>query len=146
MHVMRQDALQVAQDRETPVRVERFAAFSWRYAYARAAETRKFDAPGEDYLTFRYSEGTFVFALCDGVSQSFYGGLAAHFLGDGLMGWLWQNLPGDLDVESVRATFTDHLNMLATRSRSLIADHPLPGDIPDMVRDVLEEKRTMGSE
>ncbi len=143
---MRHDALQVAQDRETPVRVERYAAFSWRYAYARAAETRKFDAPGEDYLTFRYGDGVFVFALCDGVSQSFFGGLAARFLGDRLINWLWQEPTQDASEQSVLTAFTENLNALAAQSRSMIKDHPLPTGIPEMLRDVLEEKRTMGSE
>src|SRR5436305_1150770 len=123
---MRHDALQVAQDRETPVRVERYAAFSWRYAYARAAETRKFGALGEDYLTFRYADSVFVFALCDGVSQSFFGGLAARFLGDGLVNWLWQDQSTGTSEQSIRTAFTENLNTLAAQSRSMVMGHPLP--------------------
>src|ERR1041385_7373312 len=109
---MRQEALQVAQDRETPVRAERYAAFSWRYAYARSADTRKVGDPGQDYLTFRYEEGVFAFALCDGVSQSFFGDLAARILGDALLTWLWQRPPGDMDERHIRDVFTHNLNAL----------------------------------
>src|SRR5204863_8715190 len=114
---MRHDTLQVAQDRETPVRVERYAAFSWRYAYARSSDTRRVSDPGQDYLTFCYDDSAFAFALCDGVSQSFFGDLAARFLGDALINWLWEDLPKATDEQHVRATFNHNLNALAAQSR-----------------------------
>jgi hypothetical protein len=146
---MQHDGLQVAQDRETPVQVKRHAAFSWRYAYARAADTRKVGDSGQDYLTFRYNDDAFAFALCDGVSQSFFGDLAARFLGDALMDWLWQDLPNfpqEMNEQNIRTALTNNLNALAARSQPLVKNHPLPEGIPQMLRDVLEQKRAIGSE
>src|SRR2546423_1779915 len=123
---MQHDGLQVAQDRETPVQVKRHSAFSWRYAYARSADTRKVGDPGQDYLTFRYSDSAFAFALCDGGSQSFFGDLAARFLGDGLMEWLWGDLrsqPADLSEGRVRDALTQNLHSLAVRSQAMVKDY-----------------------
>ena len=143
---MTHDGLQVAQDRETPVQAKRHAAFSWRYAYARSADTRKVGDPGQDYLTFRYNDQAFTFVLCDGVSQSFFGDLAARFLGDNLMGWLWDNLPPSEDELGIRTAFAANLRTLAAQSEDLVKNHPLPEGIPQMLREVLEQKRVIGSE
>jgi len=138
--------LQVPQDRETPVRVERDLNFAWRYAYARAAETRAVGDQGQDYLTLCHDERIFSFALCDGVTLSFYGDLAARFLGNALMDWLWNGLPATLDAEAIRLALVAHLHAITTPATELVQNHPLPQDIPIMLQEVLERKRVVGSE
>ena len=71
----------LSQSSETAVQTAQRDVFAYRCAYRRSADTRTTDDLGQDYLTFYERENTFAFALCDGVSQSFYGGLAARMLG-----------------------------------------------------------------
>ena len=138
--------LKVPQDRETPVQVVRGRVFTYRLAYARAAETRVAGDVGQDYLAMREGERSFVFALCDGVSQSFYGDLAARYLGDALVTWLSDGLPPTMELEAIRAALTTYLHDLTGPATEQVRRHPLPSDIPQMLRDVLEEKRALGSE
>lgn len=136
----------VPQDRETGVEVVQGPTFTCRYAYARSADTQKAGDVGQDYLTFRQDEATFVFALCDGVSQSFYGDLAARFLGDALLAWLSDRLPLTTDAATIRTALSAYLRDLTGPATEQVQRHPLPPDIPPMLRDVLEEKRALGSE
>ncbi len=120
--------------------------FPHRYCYARSADTRAANDAGQDYLTFRYDECAFVFALCDGVSQSFYGDLAARLLGDALVDWLWNTLPYDANVQTIRVMLTDCLAALTTPATDLAQAHQIPESVPAIVREVLEQKRDKGSE
>lgn len=141
-----ENGLQVAQDRETPVQTGRTRAFSWRYAYARAADTRSAGDPGQDYITFRYDDTTFAFALCDGVSQSFFGELSARLLGDALLEWMWKDLPAGTDSNSIQAALASKLKALTGPAKELVKRHPIPKNLPKMLLDVLEQKRALGSE
>lgn len=136
---------QVPQDRETPLQAGRTAGFAWRYAYARAAETSAAGEPGQDYLAFRVDGATCTFALCDGVSQSFYGDLAARLLGDALLGWL-EALPPDSSQPALTAALGQFLTWLVDPATTAVAERTLPRRLPPFVRDVLEEKRAHGSE
>jgi hypothetical protein len=138
--------LKVPQDRESPVQVIRGQVLAYRFAYARAADTRAAGDTGQDYLAVREGAQAFVFALCDGVSQSFYGDLAARYLGDALVAWLGEHLPPTTDAEVIRATLTVHLRELTGPATRQVQRHPLPPDIPLMLREVLQEKRGLGSE
>lgn len=138
--------VQLAQNHETTLRIERRGAFIYRYTYARSADTRIAGDVGQDYLVFRHNEHTFVFALCDGVSQSFYGDLAARFIGEALMDWLWNRLPANVEVHSLRDLLTAHLSVLTAPATALVQAQPLPQDAPPMLREVLEQKRALGSE
>jgi len=142
----RGEFLRVPQNQETPVQVARGRAVAYRYAYARAAETRAAGDVGQDYLAVREGERSFVFALCDGVSQSFYGDLAARYLGDALVSWLSDDLRSTMEQQTIRADLAACLRDLTGPATELVQRHPLPPDIPPMLRDVLEEKRALGSE
>lgn len=120
--------------------------FSLRYAYARSFDTRAADDPGQDYLTFRYNDQAVLFALCDGVSQSFYGDLAALYLGDALLNWLGNSLGLTLDAPTLASSLTSLLHDLTGPATEVVERHSLPESIPAMLRDVLEEKRALGSE
>jgi hypothetical protein len=136
----------VPQDRELPVQVVRGQALAYRFAYARSADTRASGDIGQDYLAVREGPQTFAFALCDGVSQSFYGDLAARYLGDALAAWLGERLPPAMVPETVRTALTTHLQGMTGPATEVVQRYPLPRDIPPVLRDVLEEKRTLGSE
>lgn len=136
----------VSQDCESPLQRGRDGPFVYWHAYSRSADSRASGDAGQDYLTFQANEETFVFALCDGVSQSFYGDLAARLLGDTLVTWLASDPAGGSTAESFALELADRLRALTVDGTGLVYDQALPETIPEMLRDVLEEKRAMGSE
>jgi len=136
----------VSQDRELPVQVVRGQALAYRFAYARSADSRAAGDAGQDYLAVREGARKFVFALCDGVSQSFYGDLAACYLGDALVAWLEEHLPATTAPETIRKALTAYLQDLTGPATEEVQHRPLPSSIPQMLREVLEEKRALGSE
>jgi hypothetical protein len=138
--------LKVPQGRESWIQVVRGQALAYRFAYARSADTRASGDVGQDYLAVREGPQTLVLALCDGVSQSFYGDLAARYLGDALVAWLGEHLPPTTDAEVIRATLTAHLREQTGPATRQVQRHLLPPDIPLMLREVLQEKRALGSE
>jgi hypothetical protein len=129
---------------ETAPQIKSGRVCSYRYAYARSADSRAADETGQDYLTFSESTSLFAFALCDGVSQSFFGDIAARILGDGLLKWL-EGLPaGGISIPS--EALSGFLGELTTRATSWVQQYPIPEEIAPMLLEVLEEKRELGSE
>ncbi len=141
---MTAETVRIDQARETPVTARQRACFGYRYAYARSADSRASDDPGQDYLVLREDGVRLAFALCDGVGQSFYGDLAARLLGDALVDYLWEKHPANPEV--FREGLAAFLDGLVEMASAQVAAHPLPEDLPPMVRQVLEEKRALGSE
>ena len=138
--------LRISQDHESPVTVVRGRGWTCRYAYARAAELREQGGTGQDYLVWRESAQAVAFALCDGVSQSFFGDLAAYFLGEALLEWLWGDLSPILDTEALRIALVKQLRAWAGRATELVQSYPVSHDLPKLLREVLEEKRALGSQ
>lgn len=136
--------LRVAQDRETLLQAG--GAFTWRYAYVRSADTRAADDLGQDRLVVRCDATAFAFAVCDGVSQSFFGDLAARILADGLIDWLWESLADSRDAASIEVTMARHLDDLVGAGNEAVHSYPLADDLPQRLRNVLEQKRAIGSE
>jgi len=141
---MTAETVRVDPLRETPVTSRQRERFGYRYAYARSADSRTANDPGQDYLTLREDGRRLAFVLCDGVSQSFYGDLAAQFLGDALVEWLWNRNPPN--PEAFREELADFLDALVETATARVAAYSLPDSLPPMVRQVLEEKRALGSE
>lgn len=137
--------LRLAQDRDTGVHHLRSRFFRLRYAYARSAESRAVGDASQDYLVMDWSGSTLVFALCDGVSQSFFGGLAARYLGDGLVDWLAELAIVPTDEAALAASLGRHLGAMTARGTLLVRRQELPAG-PSLLLDVLEEKRARGSE
>jgi len=137
--------VRLAQDREYPPRWETRAGLRWRYAYARAAETRAQGEVGQDVLAFECKGQRLNFCLADGVSQSFFGDLAASALGDSLVRWLGA-LPSDLGCEEVRQQLDQRLSDLRQAVTEEVEIFPLPRHLPPMLLQVLEQKRQHGSE
>jgi len=120
--------------------------FRIRYTYFRSSETRAHDDIGQDYLLFTGSPDKLAFCLCDGVSQSFYGDLAARFLGDHLVDWLW-DLPA-LPTKNLtaRKKLSSQLKDWIVAARMAVEVFPIPFNAPPLLKGVLEEKRSIGSE
>ncbi len=140
------NTLRIVQQGETPIRVVRRANLAYRYAYARSADTHALGDIGQDYLALREDEQTLVFALCDGVSQSFFGDLAARYLGDRLVEWLWDSVPPTFDVAIAKPALSLYLQDLTRAAKQVVERQPLPPNIAPLLREVLEEKRAGGSE
>ena len=140
------DTYFLSQKQETPVEVLRSQRFTLRFTYARATETRIENETGQDFLAFRADDDKLVFALCDGVSQSFFGDFAARFLGHSLIDWLWKKKPHCNDLQNLADDFNSLLLSLTEIASKKVQEIPLPNDIPPMFREVLEEKRVFGSE
>ncbi|MFN3763249.1 MAG: protein phosphatase 2C domain-containing protein, partial [Anaerolineae bacterium] len=141
---MTAETIRTDQTRETPVTARQRARFGYRYAYARSADSRASGDPGQDYLALREDGVRLAFALCDGVGQSFYGDLAARLLGDALVDYLWELHPAD--SEALREDLAAFLDRLVEAASAQVAAYPLPEGLPPMLRQVLEEKRALGSE
>jgi len=137
--------LLVPQDRETAPQVFMSGGFRCRYAYARSADTQAANDRGQDYIAVALDDMTLCFALCDGVSQSFFGDLAAGTLGEGLVTWLAGRLPTGTADELASALRTCLLDLTAAGTARVQAQR-LPSGLPPVVTDVLEEKRRRGSE
>lgn len=137
----------VPQDTETRIHVAHASGgYALRYAYSRSAESRREGNPGQDYLVYAQGSTSLTFALCDGVGQSFYGELAASLLGNHLLAWM-STLPlTSIRTAELHERLTRELARAMHKAREKIDAHPVPDDLPDMVRQVLEEKRAFGSE
>jgi hypothetical protein len=142
---MDETVTRVSQSCDTPLAFDSAGCLEWRYLYMRAVESRELGQPGQDYLVFGRTSGTFVFALCDGVGQSYFGDLASRFLGDALVVWLYCLAPA-LDVSDLRDMLDAYLHDLTAPATRLIEAHRPPEPTSGVIEDVLREKRLNGSE
>jgi hypothetical protein len=78
-----------------------------------------------------------VGALADGVSQSFFGDLAASICRREVLQYLWDNRRTPPDA----AEFGDFLRRLERSIESAVASYPIPDRIGGLLRDELEERR-----
>jgi hypothetical protein len=130
---------------ESEVHTNKVPFFCYRYAYAPSADSLRDYEPGQDYLVFRVFENHFIFAACDGVSQSFYGNLAAQFLGDELVTWLFKEMPSTFDQTILKNSLNTFLSDLTTVATRQIDEHPIPNE-PALLHEVLVDKKARGSE
>jgi hypothetical protein len=142
---MDEATFRLPQQSETTPQVHRRPWFSYRFLYYRSAEAQDYGEPGQDYLTFREDGRRLAFALCDGVGQSFYGDVAARFLGDALLAWLWR-LPLSGNANRFGEELAAFLATLTRPASEEIARIALPENLPPMTRSVLEQKRAHGGE
>lgn len=137
----------IDQHKDEEGRSQAFCDGRIQYIYRRASESRKYQAPGQDYLTFCTYEKGLAFAVCDGVGQSFCGQLAAAFLGNKLVkesDWIYANI---LRGESQAAeAMTRFLNQQKEEGQTLVATFALPATMSSLVKAALEGSRRYGSE
>lgn len=136
---------QLRQDTETPLTALETTFGTALYLYARSGDSIDNATVGQDYITFRYAKTDLVFAVCDGVGQSFMGELAARILGDGLIDWLWQ-IGAPANADSFADEVKVALNKMTETSAKEIASFQPPSHLPPMVVQALEMQRQYGSE
>ena len=138
--------IELSQDEDNRLRSHTSDGFVLRYASVRSSESRDRDQPNQDFVSFAIGSGSLTFAVCDGVGQSFYGDLAARFLGRRLQGWLENELDFLLNQENLAENLTAFLDGLTGQATEEVEAVAIPPDLPDLLREVLEEKRQLGSE
>lgn len=136
--------LKLPQNQRVPVQTKQCASYGYRYAFSPSAESLANGDKGQDALVIREDGRKLVFTLCDGVSQSFFGDLAASFLAENMTDHLWDT--PCVDYKSFQKNIRVLLNELPDEAASLVSSCPLPIDVSPLVRDVLEQKREHGSE
>lgn len=135
------------QKTETPITSVYQERFTFRYGYARAGETQQADDIGQDYLAFHVENKSFQFVLCDGVSLSFYGNIAAQFLATKLLTWLRSvSVEEARDERTMAVALNAYLDGLVEEATEIVDAYRLPRALSPLLRDVLEEKRKNGSE
>jgi hypothetical protein len=132
---------------ETPMTAMRREEFAIRYLYSRSSESQSANVTGQDTIRFRYSDNKIVFAVCDGVGQSFNGHLASQIIGDHLVKWLW-DLPTEtlLNARAFPIQIREYLNSLTKYATGVVNSYSIPQDMSKVVINVLEEMRSLGSE
>ncbi len=138
--------IQLSQERESPVEVLQGPRLGCRYVYARSADSQSGGDRGQDYIVLVADEMRLAFVLCDGVSQSFVGDLAARLLGDALLEWLWTTLNINQDESAAAVDLQACLKQLTGQATEHVRTYTLSPDIVPIVRGVLEQKRALGSE
>ncbi|WP_455387523.1 hypothetical protein [Petrachloros mirabilis] len=139
----------VPQDGETGVQSIRHGYFHIRYLSARSEEAKTTGDTSQDYVVFQDDGERLVFAVCDGVSQSYFGNIAAQFLGDHLVDWLWRDFPWNsrgLDNAMLVDLLVTDLNKQTQEADALVQQQAIPADLPLMMQHALERKREYGSE
>src|ERR1035437_7805482 len=120
--------------------------FAWRSGYQRSYDGRESKSVGQDAVAWHASSECFVLAVCDGVSNSFYGEIAAKFLANLLVEWLWslnRDLTGAVEL---RAALKTTLEDAAANAQSLVEGTVLPASLPAIAREALDRKRHSGSQ
>lgn len=128
--------------------VERHASgdFFCRFAYNRSTDPAMVNEPGQDYLAFELQNNRIIFAVCDGVSQSFIADLAAEYLGQALMDWFSVYNYENQTEDELRSGLTKYLQDLIIPATEKINSYSLPEGISITLRNVLERKRSQGSQ
>jgi len=137
--------IKISSLKDTFTQEKKGDAFSFRYSCIRSNESRQENETGQDYLTYSESPSSFSFALCDGVSQSFFGDIAANILGDELLLWV-NDQPLTMDKELLSESLTTCLTKLTDKASKLVQDHSIGTNNAALIEAVLEEKRSLGSE
>ena len=137
----------VPQDKRTSPCAVSHAKLAYRYAYSPSNESLAGGRPGQDYLVIseRINPPALAFALCDGVSQSFYGNIGSRFLGDALVSWL-SHLEGEQDAVVVRQSLKEMLQWATLFGQVQVERQELPTELEYMTREVMELQRTEGTE
>lgn len=145
--------------------------WNMRYRIQRSAEGQQYNEPNQDCAMIQVSGLQAAFTICDGVSLSFCGQLSAQVLAYALTNWMLKDgmsvvqsslfnkdtinilrQAGTKLIQSVEPPasfiheFTSHLERIREGAAEQVAEYKLPDALSPMVRDVLEEKRSKGSE
>lgn len=137
----------MSQRTDVSLRQKRDASFLCRYAAVLSPEAKASGARCEDYLTFAAGGGAVQFAVCDGVGMSYRGDAAARLLGDSLLAWLEAaDITKEADPARLADGLTEYLNRLTKEASLRVMRSRIPSDAPEMLKEVLQEKKRQGSE
>jgi hypothetical protein len=103
-------------------------------------------ARGQDFVLAHAGRDRLVFAVCDGVSQSFFGDLAAHFLGFRLGEFLWRDLGRATRERTAIVKMEEFLNRLIPEASLLVDKTELGPTVTGILRETLQERKSYGSE
>lgn len=118
------------------------AEWSGMSGFKKCLESHLHNQLSQDALSLIWGETQVVAVIADGVSQAFYGNLAAYEVSTWLSWYLWENRkrqPSALEV-------TRFLDSLQEEVDTLVQNKQIPEDLPAIVREVLEKRREYGSE
>lgn len=107
----------------------------------RCREAREQSLPNQDYamVSYRKDGSALSFCVCDGVSSSYKGDFAACCLASYLVKWL-QELPIQAERPArLEAVLEGQLNRLALAAQGQLMKLEKPTDVPDLVREVLDD-------
>ena len=137
--------LELDQSSETPLTEIHRGPFKLRYAYARSKECQEAGENGQDYLVWRVEPFRAVFALCDGVGQSFLGGIASQVVGEALIEWLWKipprNEPDISNPKKIEKALRDFLDSKRAKATQLVDEVEIDSVYGEFVRDALESRK-----
>lgn len=117
-----------------------------RYTCQRKRESVQNSRRSEDYLAFDAEPSHVSFALCDGVSSSFFGNLASQILAEYLVTWLSSEVKPDKTVDVLVQQLNTDLNNNTNFAQSLVEAKKTPWDDHDIYRKAIQEKRKRGTE
>jgi hypothetical protein len=135
----------IPQETETELETIGYAGLSCQYAYTRSLESREAGDPGQDYISYVTEENSLTFVVCDGISMSYFGELAAKFLGDALVDWLQDPPESCMNSVHLQSKLNHYLEDCAKAINAKIAAHRIPSHIQGMLREVLQSKKHKGS-
>lgn len=138
---------QIDQRVEYPLSAFKAGPFTIRSIYARSRETRQEKDTGQDYITYKITEDGILFCVCDGVSQSFFGNLAAKYFGDSMLQFMSDSdCFNSMDQEYIAYRLRSRLRQMTVQATNMINRYEIPPHINGILREVLDEKRMKGSE
>jgi hypothetical protein len=105
--------------------------------FRRSTDLDAADKPGQDYAVARGGDGYVVGVVADGVSQSFYGNLAARSVGERLLGYLWENRESPPASEAMGETLVAFQGEL----KEEVEQFRLSETLPSIQRQALETTR-----
>ena len=110
--------------------------------YRRCFDFDPTDSSGQDYAIVRGDQHYVAGVLADGVSQSYYGNLAAGHLSEHLLQFLWSCRERPVAVDEMESV----LKRLETEGQKLVELHRSPDHLPAMHREALNRSRENGSQ
>jgi hypothetical protein len=122
------------------------ARFAFRFAGDRSSDTQRTGQPGQDFIAYSATPDRLCFALCDGVSQSFLGDVGARLIGEALIIWLEKECQAPLPALDLQTSLLIFLKSITASATAQVKAQTLPPDLPMLMLEVLEEKRSLGSQ
>lgn len=129
----------------TPLTVYCRGPFRLRYAHSPSAICREKHERSQDYTVWRAEQHRVAFAVCDGVSNSFFGGIASQAIGEALIERLWKlaedQKSSDREPPELAQALSDFLNSRTARTTSYLNAKDLSGADSEFAREGAEVKR-----